>query len=386
MKKMLLALSLLFSVIFGMAQGTAFLIVPRGIRLPADSATRSGLIASLEGWLGQRSRPDSVNTYLSQNAATCAFMDEIRSIDGYLRRDSVTDCRCYLGNVVSLDSVRCLVQLNYMEVRKDTPVLRACCTVLAQRGEDNHWLMSSALEEKTVGWKTKTIGNCLFHYTAPFNEKKAAAFVEQVASYDKRLHAGPVTLDYYICDNLVEALQLVGQDYRSDYNGLAYEEFSGDRGNRTVVVSGERMIDGFSDWDTHDWWHGRLHRVVPISTIYRPVDEGMAYLYGGSWRVYNWADILKLFRDYAAAHPGADWLALYKSGVDYVAGPHNLKISYVINSLIVQRVGFDAALPLVTCGPREPGDVSYFAALKRVTGVDEKGFNAYIGLLIKEAL
>ncbi|HEV2479122.1 MAG TPA: hypothetical protein VGS79_05650 [Puia sp.] len=93
--------------------------------------------------------------------------------------------------------------------------------------------------------------------------------------------------------------------------------------------------------------------------------------------------MLGRFKDYAAAHPDADWLALYKSGVDYVVEAHNLKISYVINALIVQRIGFDAAFPLVTCGPKQVGDANYFAALKRVVGVDETGFNAYVAGLIK---
>ena len=383
MKKILFAAVLTLSAATLFAQGAAMLVVPHGLRLPRDSATRVGLLASLEGWLGQRSKPDSVNVYLSQDAATSAFMDELRSIDWYNRRDSMGVCRCYLGNVVSLDSLRCLVQLNYMEVRKDTPVLRACCTVMARRGDDNRWLMSSILAENTVNWKTKAIGNCVFHYKTAFNEKKASAFVERIASYDTQLHTGPVSLDYYICDNLAEAMHVAGEDYRSDYNGLAYEELSGDQGNHTVVVSGWKLIDGFNDWDTHDWWHGRLHRVVPVSTINRPVDEGMAYLYGGSWRVYTWKDVLSRFKDYAAAHPDADWLALYKSGVDYVAEAHNLKISYVINALIVQRIGFDAALPLLTCGPKQEGDANYFAALKQVVSVDEAGFNAYVAGLIR---
>jgi hypothetical protein len=239
------------------------------------------------------------------------------------------------------------------------------------------------LEENTANWKTKTIGNCVFHYKEMLNERKAADFVRQIGSYDRRLHAKDVRLDFYSCDNGPEATQLMGEDYRSDYNGEGGGEFAEDYENRTIIVSGEKRDSGFNSWDTHDWWHSRLHRVVSRATIYRPVDEGMAYLYGGSWRVYPWPEILRRFRDYAAAHPDADWLALYKSGVDYVALPYNLRVSYVINALIVQRLGFDAALPLVICGPRQEGDGSYFAALKRVTGVDEAGFNAYVAKLVE---
>lgn len=388
MKKLLIAATLTLSAATILAQGTALLIVPHGVRLPKDSVTRVGLLASLEGWLGQRVGADTLNTYLKPEtaASTAVFMNELRSIDWYGRRDSPVVCQCYLGNVISLDSMRCLVQLNYMELRKDTPVLKACCTVLAQRGDDNRWMMSSMLEQNTSGWKTKQIGNCTFHYKDRINEKKAAEFVRWIGSYDKRLHADGTVFDFYRCENVLEATKVIGEDYRSDYNGAGYYEFSRNYGNRTVIVSGEKSEDGFNSWDPHDWWHDRLHRVVPVSTIYRPMDEGMAYLYGGSWQTYTWKDVLSRFKDYVTAHPDADWLALYKNGTDYVPDRFNLKVSYVINALIVQRIGYDAALPLLECGPKQDGDGNYFTALKRVTGVDEAGFNAYIGRLIKEAL
>ena len=367
------------------------LIIPQGIRLPKDSAVRAGLIGSLRGWLEQRDKPDSLNGYVSRAELpeTSVFMDELRSIDRSDRRDSVSSCQCYLGNVVSLDSMRCLVQLNYMGVRKDTPLLRACCTVLARR-EGDKWIVSSVLERSTAAWKTKAVGNCVFHYKALLDVKRAGAFVKRMASYDKRLGVTGSKFDFYCCDDWLEATRLMGEDYRLDYNGVARMEFSSDDGNRTIVVSGEKWKDGFNEWDPHDWWHGRLHREVPPATIYRPVDEGMAYLYGGSWRVYSWDDVLRLFRDYAAAHPDADWLALYKNGTPMVSTPWPLYIGYVINALIVQRIekekGFAAALPLVTCGAKQAGDANYFTALKQVTGVDEAGFNGYVAGLLKGAV
>jgi hypothetical protein len=186
----------------------------------------------------------------------------------------------------------------------------------------------------------------------------------------------------------LEATKLMGEDYRLDYNGYARFEFSSNYGCRTVVVSGEKWTDGFNEWDAHDWWHDRLHRVVARAMIYRPMDEGMAYLYGGSWG-YTWNDVLRMIEDYAAAHPDADWLALYKNGATLVASPFPIYVGYAINALIVQRLekekGFAAALPLVACGPKQAGDANYFAALKQVVGVDETGFNVYVAGLLKGA-
>lgn len=394
MKKILIAAACccLSAVVAAQGAGAAVetLIIPRGILLPKDSVVREELLGSLRGWLEQRDKPDSLNGYVSRAELpeTSVFMDELRSIDRSSRMDSVSSCQCYLGNVLSLDSMRCLVQLNYMGVRKDTPVLRACCTVLACR-EGDKWIVSSVLERSTVEWKTKTIGNCVFHYKASLDVKRAGEFVKRMASYDKRLGVTDSKFVFYCCDDWLEATKLLGEDYRLDYNGYARLEFSSDCGDRTIVVSGEKWKDGFNEWDPHDWWHSRLHRVVSRATIYRPMDEGMAYLYGGSWRVYTWNDVLRMIKDYAAAHPDADWLALYKNGTPLVTTPWPLYIGYTINALIVQRIekdmGFAAALPLLTCGPKQAGDANYFAALAAVTGVTEAGFNGYVAGLLKGA-
>ncbi len=391
MKKILITAVCCCLMVAAIAQGTAVetLIVPRGIVLPKDSVLREGLLGTLRSWLAQCDKPDSMNGFLSRAelAATSVFMDELRSIKVSNPRDSLSSCQCYLGNVVSLDSVRCLVQLNYMGMRRETPVLQACCTVLVRR-DGYKWIVSSVLERYTAEWKTRAIGNCVFHYKSDLNVRKAGEFVKRMGSFDKRLGVTDSKFDFYCCDDWLEATKLLGEDYRLDYNGYAGLEFSSGYGNRTVVVSGEKWKDGFNEWDPHDWWHDRLHRVVSSAAIYRPMDEGMAYLYGGSWRVYGWDDVLRMLKDFAAAHPDADWLALYKNGTPLVASPWPLYVPYAIDALIVRRIekekGFAAALPLVTCGPKQAGEANFFAALKQVVGVDEAGFSAYVAGLMKD--
>jgi hypothetical protein len=368
--------------------GAQTLLMSPGLRLPEDTVTRDGLIGSLRGWLEQKGGPDSLNAYVSRDELprTSVLMDELRSIDRNTRVSDSGSCRCYLTNAVGLDSERWLVQFSYVGHRENAPLVEACCTVLARK-VGNKWIISSPLEENTMTWKMKTIGNCVFHYKTTINTEKAAAYVRTVASFDEKVNAGKATLDFYCCDNLQEAARLVGEDFRADYNGFGSEELSANYGNHTVVVCGFENKDGFNAVDVHDLWHNRLHRVVPVATINRPVDEGVAYLYGGSWG-YSWPQVLKMVKDYAALHPDADWLALYKNATDFVPAPRNIRVAYAINALIVQRIekekGFSAVMPLLCCGPKETGDANYFAALQRVTGVGEEGFSQYVSGLVKD--
>jgi hypothetical protein len=369
-------------------------MVPKGINLPADSTTRVALLGSLRGFLGQGSGQGqgaaARNAYMSADdlPATSAFLDELRGLEKKVVLHDTSYYQCYLTNVIPVDSLSFRVQFAFMGVRDAVPDLRACCTVLARRQGDGYFF-SSPLVENTVSWKTRQIGNCRFHYKTEINPERAGAYQKKVAFYDKKLSAPPQVIDFYCCDDLSEATRVLGVEYKADYNGFVYEELAGYAADKSVVVCGFAWVNGFNDWDTHDTWHARLHNRVSTNIINRPVDEACAYLYGGSWRIYGWEDVLRLFREYARAHPDADWLALYKEGTNFIPPPKILKISYAINALIVQRLekekGFPAVMELLTCGKKEPGDANYFAAVRKLTGVDTAGFTAYVGQLLKEA-
>jgi hypothetical protein len=384
MKKMIfssIAMALLLSFAAGVRAQSGGLLMAPGIRLPEDSVTRMELVAGLRGWLGAKNGPDSLNSYVAEGdrPATAVLMGQMRG----LKED------CYLGSVTSLDSAHWQIQLCYMGSHKDTPALQACYTVLARRVGDRFFI-SSPLSEHTAGWKSRTIGCCTFHYQREINKERAIEFEKTVVSYDKRLKIAPPVIDYYCCDNFMEAAKLVGIDYMWRYSGFGYGDLSEDYGKYSVIVTGNEWKDGFSPVSMHDMWHGELHKTVSRTIINRPVDEGMAYLYGGSWITYSWKDILKMMEDYKAAHPGADWLALYKEGTNLLPPPKIIKISYAINALVVERLekekGFAASLPILCCGPKEEGDANYFAALERTTGVEEAGFNAYIDGLLRDSL
>ena len=117
----------------------------------------------------------------------------------------------------------------------------------------------------------------------------------------------------------------------------------------------------------------------------RPVNEGCAYLYGGSWGE-SWETILAKFKTYAAEHPNADWLNLYLATANFEDGDKPLKTAYMLNALIVQKIereqGFEKVMELLGCGPRQKGDDNYFAALKKITGIDKENFNAKMRELI----
>jgi hypothetical protein len=195
-------------------------------------------------------------------------------------------------------------------------------------------------------------------------------------------------LDLYCADNFPEALQLTGVDYKAEYNGYARNTLSTITGNRKVSVNGV-LTSGFNSFDPHDLWHERLHNVLSTSIINRPVDEGTAYLYGGSWGL-SWKQILDKFKAYAKANPTADWLLLYNQSKNYDEGAkYPLNVDFVINALIVQKLerekGMPAVMKLLSCGKKEQENANYFKTLGELTGVTKETFNVYVWGLIRAA-
>jgi hypothetical protein len=193
-------------------------------------------------------------------------------------------------------------------------------------------------------------------------------------------------VSFYFCDNLSEVMQMMGVDYKGDYNGLKNETLTAHENKAGLVVNGGSYYGSL--FDPHDLWHERLRLVMSSDVINRPVDEGCAYLYGGSWGS-TWPEVLSKFKKYAADNPNADWLNLYIQGTNFVGGEKIMKISYALNALIVQKIekekGFTPVLELLGCGKKEQGDENYFKALGKITGITKADFNKSMWELIKNA-
>ena len=200
--------------------------------------------------------------------------------------------------------------------------------------------------------------------------------------YDKKLNIPDGPIDFYYCSSFTEVLHLEGVEYKAAYNGQKNNSLSSYENNSNLIVNGE-IDNGF---DPHDLFHDRL--AIVMKNANRPVNEGCAYLYGGSWG-YSWETVLAKFKKYAADNPNADWLNLYISTANYEDGDKPMKVAYALNALIVQKIereqGFGKVMELLGCGPRQKGDDNYFAALKKITGIDKDNFNAKMRELIDDS-
>jgi hypothetical protein len=377
----------LLSLLTGLAVSSygQSLVVPRDIRLTTDSITKVQLINSLNGFLDQKEKPNRENTFVLKEdlLAMSALLDEFKGMDKNAKLKDDHFYKPYLTSAVDVGNNNFLIQLSYLGVDDSTPVLHASFRLFAKKQGDQFYFYSP-LKQNTLTWKVKKMGNINFHFKDTLNIAEARAYLKTVNSYDKRLKVPITPEEFYFCDNFPEVLQISGVDYESNYQGIRFDDLTSHENNNTLEINGGYY--GSQRFDRHDLWHDRLHIVMDRKTINRPVDEGCAYLYGGSWGT-SWEEIVTMFKKYAADHPDADWLKLYVNDNKLRDDSKPILIPYAINALIVQKIekekGFTPVMELLSCGPRVTGDDNYFIALEKVGGISKADFNKVVGELVK---
>ncbi len=362
------------------------LIINSSIALPKDSLETKKLIASLNNLLIAKEKPNEENGWVwnKENVETYILLDEINGIERSGRFKDDYFYKPYLTNVVQLNETEYYTQLSYIGITENTPILRGSFELIAHK-ENDGFKFSSTLIRNSTSWKTKKIGNCIFRYKNTINDKTAVNYEKAVKAFDKKLNAVNQQTEIYVAGDFPELLKMIGVEYKSDYNSRETSTFNSKAGNRLLIVKGDKDAN-FDEFDPHDLWHERLKNVVSPKTINKPIDEGCAYLYGGSWGI-SWKDIFKTFKLKVANDQQKNWLEGYGKFDNFGESKEtHLMAEYVINALLVQKIekekGFSGVIEFVSCGKYQKDNENYFKALEKLTGINKSNFNEKIWALI----
>ncbi|CAN1558499.1 hypothetical protein MCETHM1_02518 [Flavobacteriaceae bacterium] len=387
MKKLVLLLSLNLGLL-SFAQTNSF-IIPTNVVLPKDSLVAKQLVKSLNGFLSQKENSNKENTFVLREdlLETSILLDEMKGIEKSGKFKDNNFYKGYLTNVVQIDLSNFIIQFSYIGVSENTPILTASFEILAKYKDDKFYFLSP-LQRNTLSWQTKKIGNTTFHYKKELNTKVASDYVKDIAFFDKKLDAPQGNIVWYGCNDMPEVMQNIGVLYKLEYNGRSVGTINANENNTALLVNGTYNTN-FNGFDPHDLWHERARNAIAPNSINKPVDEGCAYLYGGSWGI-SWSQILKTFKDKVASNPKSDWLSLYDGFYNFGESKEkHLIVSYLINALIVEKIekekGFSAVKELLSCGKYEKGNENYFKVLEKLTGINKSNFNENVWNLIKKS-
>ncbi|TDQ16246.1 hypothetical protein DFQ04_2358 [Algoriphagus boseongensis] len=368
------------------AQSNKLLINP-GIVLLKDSIESEKLTTALNDFLNAAQKPNDENKLVleSQKVETFILLDEINGIQESKEFNDAFFYKPYLTNVVALEASNFLIQVSYIGTHENNAFLRASFELIAHKKNDS-FVFSSPLLRNTQNWKVEKVGNNIFHYKNTINETKVKEFGKLAFAFDSKLKSENKLTDFYCTDNLIELQKLVGVQYKSDYNGIVQSVWSSTLGDRKVVVFGNQNAT-FNNFDPHDLFHDRLSLVISRSKLNRAVDEGCAYLYGGSWGM-TWNEIFQAFKAQVASNRNTNWAEIKETPVYFKTSGFNNSADYIVNALLVQKIekekGFEGVWELLNVGPAEKGNEKYYLTLENLTGITKANYNEEIWKLIND--
>jgi hypothetical protein len=377
--------TILFLVTFFVHSQTNYLQINPNIVLPKDSITSKSLMASLNEFLlaAQKSNEENKFVFENEKVETSIQLDELNGIEKSGKFKDDYFYKPYLTNVVLLKDNTYLIQVSYIGTNEKTALLRASFEFIAHKSDTN-FTFSSPLIRNTKNWKVEKAGNNIFHYQNTINKNKVKEFTKLTTLFDTKLKVPNKITDYYLCDNFVDLQKRIGIDYKSDYNGQAENSSSATFGDRKLILFGNNNTS-FDEFDTHDLFHDRLSLVISRNKVNKPVDEGCAYLYGGSWG-FSWKEIFKVFKEKIASNKNTNWIEIKETPLSFKTGNFPNQADNIVNALLVQKIekdkGFAGVWEFLNVGPFEKGNEKYYQTLEKLTGITKANYNEKIWELV----
>ena len=356
-----------------------------GIVLPKDSAESKNLRSSLNSFLILARGENEENKLVleREKIETYILLDEFRGIEKNSKLKDEHFYNPYLINCMPIEDEQYLLQVAYIGLQEGVPVLRASFELIAHKTTEGY-VFSSPLIWNTKNWKIEGVGKVQFHYQTSLNKQKAKAYQHYETLFDKKLKSINKTTEFYCCANMSELQKLVGVNYKLDYNGRKESVWSSVVGNKKLIVLGNNNAS-FTEFDPHDTWHERLSLVVPRNKVNKPVDEGCAYLYGGSWGL-SWKEIFKEFKLQIASNPSTNWIEIKEKPLYFKTVGYNNSVDCIVNALLVQKIekekGFEAVWEFLNIGPVEKGNEKYYSMLEKLSGITKETYNTKVWELI----
>ncbi|MFK8164981.1 MAG: hypothetical protein AB8H12_21215 [Lewinella sp.] len=383
MKTIVLAMVLLMPIQAVNAQ-ESIINIGAEINLPKDSIDSEYLLLSLNQFLiaAQADAKNKDWVYPPQYLETTVLLDEIEGIDKNEDSEGDSFYQPYLIDVIPIEDEQYFIQVSYMGVVEEAPVVRANFEFIAHKSEGK-FLFSSPLVRNIRNWKTATIENFTFRYRGTLNLDKVNEYQRLTAFYDEKLKIKPKKKTYYLFEDGLISQQYFGLPYKLDYNGEG-------EGMRWTVLLEDQDIYVMStarlyQFDPHDLWHHRLVQVKSRRAVNRAVDEGIATLYGGSWG-WSWQELFTAFKDQIKFDENTDWLQLREERTAFITEGHRNPTDFMVNALLVKKIeqekGFSAVWELLNAKEES----AYLTTLERLTGISKKNYNKEVWKLVKDEM
>ena len=353
--------------------------------LPKDSVVRNTIMKALDCFLiaAQKTNEENAYVYEKEKLETYILIDELKGVEKSTNFKDEHFYKPYLTNMVATKDSHYIVQISYIGTHTDSAFLKASFRLIVYKTDSSYQFSSLLMDNRSI-WKTISYDKIVFHYKNHINKSKTKEFYNTAKKYDAKLRINNKVVEYYCCKDIFELQNLIGLDYKADYNSSLTGVSSVTIGDRRVVMLGNNK-SSFENFDKHDLWHDRMSLILPRSKANRSIDEGCAYLYGGSWGM-SWDEIYKAFKEQILINKTTNWVDIKETPLFFKTKEFNNSADYIISALLIKKIekekGFEAVWDLLKIGPSEKGNDKFYQTLERILGVKKENYNEFVWQLI----
>lgn len=234
--------------------------------------------------------------------------------------------------------------------------------------KEDYYQFFSVFKDHLKLYQSKNIDGIQFYYQGKFDTNEAKRMVRFTKKLEKLTGKKSFLKNYYKCENVQDAIKLLGIEYDMSYSRSATGfGWSDDFGNFITGVNSEAYI--------HDYIHSFFSKNYDRKKIWREFEEGIAIYYGGNWEV-SFQEIRTVLQNIVKENSKFDFLSELKKGrkskrYDAIHLYDRL-ISAVLVEYIIKTKDFKTVLNILHCGAK--GE-QFFEKLNQHLGISEDNFN-----------
>lgn len=383
-KALLFILALL---VVGTTNAQSLMFKPTYLKSELDSSTKSKIITSLDTLFSEIKFGKIKEALINKDNAELnrSTMQTFAGIEENKKDSVVNFYKKQLINIYPISNNEVWISLAFIGGGEDNkpPILQNIVNLIATN-TDNNIVFSIPLKYLTKTWKTKIVGNITYFFRDRINTERSAKFNAKNTIIANKLGLQPEKLNFYLCNNYQEILQLLGYEYDAESNGKTREGFGVDASNIFSIMNNEDF--------SHDLFHYYSSKLRGDLKRNRTVEEGIAYSWGNAYytkangEMIEQKELVQDLKSYLITNPKTNLFELFTQDTKIFNGlPTEISVKSTISSLLCDEVerkkGVNGIKTLIKSGP---GDDNFFKILNDLIFINRINFNTEVIKLIKQ--
>ncbi|MCX6270947.1 MAG: hypothetical protein NTU44_06955 [Bacteroidetes bacterium] len=359
---------------------------PNLLKYEMDSLTKTKILTSLDSLFSQIKRGKIDDNLINKDNSELSI-STFKSFSGIEenKQDSIPDFyKKQLLNIYQISTNQFWITLAFIGNKNiETPILKNIINLVVTNTANNI-TFSIPAKYLTNTWNRKTVGNVTYIFRSKINLDRATLFNAKNTRIATKLGLQPEKLNFYLCNNYQEILQLLGYEYDLDANGQTRDGYGVDANTIFSIMNNEDF--------SHDIFHYYSAKIRGDIKRNRTVEEGIAYSWGNAYytkangEMVEQKELLQELRNYLKANTKTSLLEIFNNDTKIFSNlPAEISVKSTIASLLCDEVerkkGLEGIITLIKCGR---GDDNFFKTLNDLTSINQNNFDIQVMKLIEQ--